>query len=160
MLYQATTDAKETANILLKFFNDKNIALDNLVAITCDRERKNTGNKNGIIRNLEIELNKPLQWVVCLLHFNELPFRHLFERLAGHTTGPQTHTGIIPNQIQNCETLQVCIKLFNYNSTYALKYGFVGNKNLKKKRLKRCKTTSKEVKIKKQRCKNLKKAFD
>ena len=54
-----------------------------LVAIGCDGTAVNTGHKNGVIVSLEKHLKKPLQWFVCLLHTNELPFRHLFSR-SGH----------------------------------------------------------------------------
>lgn len=48
----------------------------------------NTGWKNGVLRNIEVMCKRPLQWFVCLLHFNKLPYRHLFEHLDGTTTGP------------------------------------------------------------------------
>ena len=30
---------------------------------------------------------RSLQWIVCSLHLNELPFRHLFDAIDGRTTG-------------------------------------------------------------------------
>ena len=35
-------------------------------------------------------LDRPLQWLVCVLHLNELPFKHLFEFLDGITSGPNS----------------------------------------------------------------------
>ncbi|ESN93198.1 hypothetical protein HELRODRAFT_181119 [Helobdella robusta] len=52
-----------------------------LVAIGCDGTAVNTGHKNGVIVLLEKHLKRPLQGFVCLLHANELPFRHLFSSL-------------------------------------------------------------------------------
>ena len=48
----------------------------------------NTGQTGGVIRLLELKVKRPLQWLVCLLHANELPLRHLFQSLDGATTGP------------------------------------------------------------------------
>ena len=47
----------------------------------------------GVIRRLEESFNHPLQWLVCLLHANELLLRHLFETLDGANTGPQGFSG-------------------------------------------------------------------
>lgn len=99
--------AEDTSNTLIQFFNIKNISLAHLIAVSCDGEPKNTGTTNGILRNLEVKLKRPLHWFVCLLHLNELPFKHLFSHLEGVTTGPHTHTGTISKQIENCETLEV-----------------------------------------------------
>lgn len=49
-----------------------------------------TGKHNGCIRCLQELLNKPLQWIVCLLHSNELPLRHVFAGLDGAKSGPDT----------------------------------------------------------------------
>ncbi|KAJ8870204.1 hypothetical protein PR048_029220 [Dryococelus australis] len=37
--------------------------------------------KTGVIHTIEEQVKRPLQWGVCLLHFNQLPFRHLFQTL-------------------------------------------------------------------------------
>ena len=29
-----------------------------------------------------------MQWLVCQLHLNELPFKHVFELIDGKTSGP------------------------------------------------------------------------
>ena len=41
-----------------------------------------TGHTNGAIRHTEVKLNRPLQWIICLLHFVELCFKHLFEAIG------------------------------------------------------------------------------
>ena len=58
-----------------------------------------TGNFNGFIQNLKELLNKPLQWVICLLHTNELPLRHIFIHLDGTTNSPATFKGPIGKKL-------------------------------------------------------------
>ncbi|GBM52562.1 hypothetical protein AVEN_138532-1 [Araneus ventricosus] len=59
------------------------------------------------IRCLEFKYGKPLQWVICLLQFNELTLRHLFVTLDGPTNGPKSHSGNIGKVLLTCETLPV-----------------------------------------------------
>jgi len=49
--------------------------------IGCDGTSTNTGATGGIIRLLEKKLGKPLQWLPCQLHANELLLRHLMKHL-------------------------------------------------------------------------------
>ncbi|GBM61889.1 hypothetical protein AVEN_239154-1 [Araneus ventricosus] len=64
----------------------------NLIFLGCDGTIVNTGVFNGVIRRLELKLQKPIQWIICLLHFNELPLRHLFECKS---SDPSSYTGDI-----------------------------------------------------------------
>ena len=41
--------------------------------------------------------------VICLLHINELPLRHLFGYLDGPTTGPRAFSGTICKALQTCD---------------------------------------------------------
>ncbi|GBM51170.1 hypothetical protein AVEN_254587-1 [Araneus ventricosus] len=75
--------------------------------VGCDGTSVNTGVKGGIIRNLELILNRPLQWFVCQLHANELPLRHLFAHVDRTTTGPRSLTGEIRKSLAGCEKLSV-----------------------------------------------------
>ena len=61
-----------------------------LRAVVCDSTNVNTGKVNGVIRRIELSLQRPLQWFICLLHTNELPLRKYFEVLDGETTVPRT----------------------------------------------------------------------
>lgn len=45
--------------------------------------------------------------MVCLLHANELPLRHLFLALDGCTLGPRQYSGSIGKQLQNCENKSI-----------------------------------------------------
>ena len=61
----------------------------------------------GVIRRLEELFNHPLQWLVCLLHANELPLRHLFETLDRASTGPQEFSGSIENGLRHAPSNQL-----------------------------------------------------
>ncbi|GBO31327.1 hypothetical protein AVEN_213062-1, partial [Araneus ventricosus] len=67
----------------------------------------NTEHKSGVSVLLEEEFKKSLQWLVCLLHFNELPLRHVFEYLDGETIGALTYSGPIGKSVVNCKNLPV-----------------------------------------------------
>ena len=58
-----------------------------------------TGKHNGCLRGLEELLNKPLQWIVCLLHTNELPLRVVFGVFDGFLSDPDTFVGSIGKKL-------------------------------------------------------------
>lgn len=96
--------AKFIEREIYDFLLTENVFLDQLMAIGCDGTNVNVGKYGGIIRLLEKRLNKPLQWLICLLHMNELPFRHLFSFVDGMTSGPRTFAGEIGKALECCET--------------------------------------------------------
>lgn len=51
-----------------------------------------------------MKLNRSIHHFICQLHANELPLRHLMERLDGKTSGPHGFTGPIGKQLQTCES--------------------------------------------------------
>lgn len=102
-----TGTSKDIASALLDFLKESNFLLDELDVIGCDGTVTNTGWKTGVIRTIEEEIKRPLQWLICLLHLNELPFRHLFQTLDGETTGPKSFSGPIGSQLKNCENFQL-----------------------------------------------------
>ena len=67
------------ANSILEFFAVNTIDASELCAIGCDGTAVNTGSRGGVILRLEKVINRPLQWLICQLHGNELPLRHLME---------------------------------------------------------------------------------
>lgn len=77
------------------------------MAIGCDGTNVNVGRSRGVIRLLEEELHKPLQWFICQLHANELPLRHLLIHLDGATSGPRAFSGKIGKQLATCEKLEL-----------------------------------------------------
>ena len=68
---------------------------DTLQAVLADGTNVNTGWRNGAIVRVERDLEKNIQWLICILHMNELPLRHLFTAMdGGHdTTAPKTFKG-------------------------------------------------------------------
>lgn len=95
--------SKVIERTIVDYFLKEEIPFEPLMAIGCDGTNVNVGKHGGIIRLLEKRLDKPLQWIICLLHMNELPFRHLFTHLDGKTSGPQTYSGTIGLALENCE---------------------------------------------------------
>ena len=57
-----------------------------------------TGKSKGFFASLETLIGRPLQWVICLLHLNELPLRPVFQNLDGVTSGPDSFTEPIGRQ--------------------------------------------------------------
>ena len=72
---------------------------ESMQVIGCDSTNVNTGCRGGVIQILERDLRRPLHWCICLLHTNELPLRHLFQKLDGPTTGDKSFYGHIGQAI-------------------------------------------------------------
>ena len=85
----------------------KETDFNELVVVGCDGTVVNTGAKGGVIRCLENKLGRSLHWIICLLHFNELPFRSLFEFIDGGTSGLKSFAGPIGVRLKNVESLPV-----------------------------------------------------
>lgn len=98
---------KQISLTIIEYFEGIARDLSQLLAIGCDGAYVNTGWKSGVIRCMELKLGKPMQWIICLLHFNELTLRHLFEMLDGPTNGPKSYSGNIGKALLSCETLPV-----------------------------------------------------
>lgn len=94
-------------SIVEYFNNNGDLNLNGITAIGCDGTATNTGAKKGVIALLEKNLQKPLQWLICLFHCNELPLRHLFCALDGKTKGPNEFGGVIGKLLENCHELLV-----------------------------------------------------
>lgn len=90
-----------------QYAEENDIDLKDLVAIGCDGTVVNTGEKGGAIRMIEVKLNKPVHHFICQLHANELPLRHLVEKLDGKTSGPHGFTGPIGKLLNDCENLPI-----------------------------------------------------
>lgn len=99
-----------SANIvknMISCLNAKSISPNSIKAIGCDGTNVNTGWKGGVIRLMEKQIGKPIQWLICLLHANELPLRHLLHALDGKTTGPHSLSGPIGSLLATCESRPV-----------------------------------------------------
>jgi hypothetical protein len=99
--------AKYIVLTMTTFFEQKNINTDNVLAVGCDGTPVNTGSKGGATHLIEVHFGRPLQWIVCLLHANELPLRHLIADVDGKTTEPLGFTGPIGKQLNDCDTKPV-----------------------------------------------------
>ena len=64
------------------------IELDDLEVLGGDGCAVNTGKSNGVFSYVERKLGRPLQRVVCLLHFWEIMLAHFVKLYVGPTTGP------------------------------------------------------------------------
>jgi len=99
------SNAQEIFQSILQSLTEKEIEYDEIVAIGCDGTNVNTGIKGGVIRKMEEHVGHALQWCICLLHFNELPFRHIFIHFDGKTSGPNLLNGPIGKMLNNCVEL-------------------------------------------------------
>jgi hypothetical protein len=91
--------AKCIAEEILTFVIDSQ-STETLNGLLCDGTPVNTGRHGGVLKLIEIHLGRSVQWLVCLLHANELPFRHIFESIYGKTTGPTTFKGVFGAQLK------------------------------------------------------------
>ena len=100
---------KNIAKSLIKFCKEKQIDINKIQAIVCDGTNTNVGWKTGVIRRLEENFQRPLHWIICQLHGNELPLTHLLIHLDGKTSGPTRFTGPISKLLNETrfENLQV-----------------------------------------------------
>lgn len=98
--------AKAICDSIMELVNDN---VDDIMCVGCDGTVVNTGRKGGVIERIETHLGRPLQWVVCLLHLNELPLRHLFIKLDGATTGPRGYSGPIGAALLDCEKTAIVL---------------------------------------------------
>ena len=80
---------KDITESLVASLKERNAKTENIKVVVCDGTNVNMRHTAGIIRRLEETFRHPLQLLVCLLHANELPLRHLLETLDGATTGPR-----------------------------------------------------------------------
>lgn len=115
-----TSKAEFVTNEMMKFSDMNNISLEQLRVVSCDGTVLNTGFRGGIIRNFEVQLGRPLQWLICFVHCNELPLRHLIAVADGATVGPNALAGPIGKKLPSVESLKVVrfseIEFLCYNS--------------------------------------------
>lgn len=95
--------AKDISTCIISYIQEEiPETMNSIEAVGCDGTVVNTGNKGGVIRHLEVKVGRSLQWFICLLHFNELPLRHLFQKLDGVSSGPNTYCGPIGKELKDC----------------------------------------------------------
>ena len=52
-------------------------------------------------------MQRPLQWVICLLHINELPLRAFVKTLDGETGGPQIFVGPLGKLLSKAKAMPI-----------------------------------------------------
>ena len=75
---------EEVSNLLIKVATTHK-SLDTITSASSDGENKNTGEHNGALRLLEVKLQRPITWIVCMSHNVELSLRKVFESLGKNT---------------------------------------------------------------------------
>jgi hypothetical protein len=70
-------------------------SLKTVIALGFDSTSSNTGIKKGSVTLIEKTIDKALQWIPCMMHFAELPLRHLYCHFDGPATGPVGPNGDI-----------------------------------------------------------------
>ena len=108
----ASGAAKYIVNGLLAFCAEKQIDVTKISSIGCDGTNANVGWKSAVIRRLEEKLRRPLPWIVCQLHGNELPLCHLLIQLDGKTSGARQYTGTDGKLL--CETNFENLPIINF----------------------------------------------
>lgn len=103
-----SSSGKSITDSICSYYVENSLDISQVLGVGCDGTATNTGIAGGIIRRLEMKLGKPLQWLPCQLHANELPLRHLMKHLDGGTSGPKEFSGPIGSSLPNCELLNVC----------------------------------------------------
>ena len=81
-------------NAILEYLG-KTDSIPEVKVLGADSTSTNTGVNGGIIRLFEDERGMKVHWAICLLHTNELPLRHLIDKVDGPTSGNQTFKGPI-----------------------------------------------------------------
>ena len=88
-------DAKSIADEIYAFLVEHGLD-KTLIYIGGDSTNVNTGFKGGIMFFLEQLLGHRLIRIVCEIHTNELPTRHVIIEIDGPTTGTNSFSGIFP----------------------------------------------------------------
>lgn len=104
----SSSNAKDTSEAIFDFCVEKKSEC--ILAVGSDGTVVNTGWKSGVIRQLEEKFKHEVQWIICLLHLNELPLRHLFQKLDGTTSGPNSFNGVIGRMLnmKDATTMEIC----------------------------------------------------
>ena len=105
LTHTAIPAGKGTGRDLANDFIDvlaENDSTETIQAVVADGTNVNVGWKDGFIGHVERDLHARLLWLICMLHGNELPFRHYFCYCdGGHgTSGPDSFKGPIGQSLK------------------------------------------------------------
>lgn len=97
--------AEIIADSLVDFMKNKGID-KSLQAIGGDSTNANTGVEGGTMHWVEVKLGRRLIWLICALHTNELPLRHLITALDGKTLSNKW-SGTIGKMLNTATELEI-----------------------------------------------------
>lgn len=89
---KGSTAAEQIAKSFVTWMREHGVD-KTLKCIGGDSTNTNTGIWGGVFHQVEMMLGRPLNWLVCGLHINELPLRHLIVGLDGRTCSDTGFTG-------------------------------------------------------------------
>ena len=93
------------AETIYKYLEEEDLLDQPIYVIGADG---NVGAEHRAIHYLEMMLGKPLHYLICQLHGNELPFRAVFYFYDGKTKGPEHWSGPVGSSIKaNVSSLPV-----------------------------------------------------
>ena len=101
---------EQVAEAVLNFLREHNLDSSWLI-VGGDSTAANTGKYIGAFASLEKKLWRRLLWILCMLHLNELPWRHIFVALDGPTSSHNTFLGVIGKILPNVEDLEWSAKV-------------------------------------------------
>lgn len=102
---KTTKAAKQCAIGLFDWLKDSGIDRS-LELIGSDTTNEMSGWKGGILHHVEELLNRRLFRSFCMLHINELPFRHIVETLDGPTSSDKGWSGTVGKLFSKVENLE------------------------------------------------------
>ena len=108
------TAADHIATLMHDWVVDNGIC-ESLIAIGADSTNVNTGWRGGVIPFFENKLERKLIWLICALHTNELPLRHLMIQLDGKTQSNNAFSGPIGKIVDKVTNFRVKDKIPKLN---------------------------------------------
>lgn len=98
--------AEQIAKVIFEWLKERGFD-KTVMAIGGDSTNVNTGVKAGVMRKLELHLERKLVWLVCNLHTNELPLRRLIVQLDGPTLSDNKLSGPIGKLLDSVTDLDI-----------------------------------------------------
>lgn len=89
---ETATAAEQIAKCLVQWMREYGVD-KTIMHIGGDSTNTNSGIWGGVFHHVEKMLGRPLNWLLCGLHLNELPLRHLIINLDGPTSSDTGFTG-------------------------------------------------------------------
>lgn len=103
----AKSEAVCIFNAIKEHFSENEINLSNVCAIGCDGAPTNTGSTGGVIQFFESLLNRPIHWIICLIHLLDLLMKAVLKQIGELTKGPSEYAGSIGRHLNTCHTLPI-----------------------------------------------------